>query len=190
MTLQALIFDLDGTLADTMPAHYIAWKEALAPHGIDFPEDRFYSCGGMSTLKIVQMLSTEQGKPADPLTVSDAKYEAFFKHLPSIKAIDPILDVAKAHHGKLPMAVATGGRRHGAEKILAQVGIGHLFSEMVTADDVTNHKPHPETFLRAAELLGVAPENCRAYEDAVPGLTSARAAGMDVVDVREVLAAL
>lgn len=190
MTLQALIFDLDGTLADTMPAHYIAWKEALAPHGIDFPEDKFYSCGGMSTLKIVQMLSTEQGKPADPLTVSNAKYEAFFKHLPGIKPIDAILDIARGHHGKLPMAVATGGRRHGAEKIIGHLGIGHLFDAMVTADDVQNHKPHPETFLRAAELLGVAAENCRAYEDAVPGLASARAAGMDVVDVREVLAAL
>ncbi|MEM1354621.1 MAG: HAD-IA family hydrolase [Planctomycetota bacterium] len=187
MTPQALIFDLDGTLADTMPAHYIAWKEALEPHGIVFPEDRFYACGGMSTLTIVEMLSTEQGKPADPLTVSNAKYEAFFKHLPSIQPIDPILDVAKEHHGKLPMAIATGGRRHGAEKILAQVGIGHLFESMVTADDVSNHKPHPETYLRAAELIGVAPENCRAFEDADPGIASARAAGMEVVDVREIL---
>jgi len=187
---QALIFDLDGTLADTMPAHYLAWLEALRPTGLKFPEEKFYSCGGMATIKIVQMLCREQGIDADASAVADAKYQAFFPHIPSVKRIDPIVAIAQEFHGKIPMAIATGGRRPTAEQTIEQVGLGHLFDVVVTADDVAHHKPHPETYLRAAELLGVDPRRCRAFEDAEPGIVSARDAGMEVVDVRVVLAAL
>lgn len=190
MQPQALIFDLDGTLADTMPAHYLAWLTALEPTGLVFPEDKFYACGGMATVKIVELLCAEQGIEADAHAVSKAKYDAFFPHIPAIKRVDPIVAIAEEHRGKLPMAIATGGKRPTAEKTIAQVEIGHLFSHVVSADDVEYHKPHPETYLRAAELLGVDPTQCVAYEDADPGIVSAREAGMEVVDVREVLAKL
>ena len=188
MTPQAHIFDLDGTLADTMPAHYLAWQTALAPTGLAFPEDKFYACGGMATVKIVELLCEEQGIEADAVAVAQAKYDAFFPHIPAVKRIDPIVAIAKEHHGKLPMAIATGGRRPTAEQTIAQIDIGHLFSHVVSADDVQHHKPHPETYLRSAELLGVDPTKCIAYEDADPGIVSAREAGMQVVDVRELLA--
>lgn len=190
MQPDALIFDLDGTLIDTMPVHYLAWQEALAGTGLSFPEDKFYSCGGMATVKIVELLCREQGVEADAQAVAAAKYEAFFPHVPSVKRIDAIVSIAEAFHGKVPMAVATGGRIKPATMTIEHTGIGHLFDAVVTADDVAHHKPHPETYLKAAELLGVNPERCRAYEDAVPGIESAKAAGMEVVDVREVLAAL
>ena len=189
MQPQALIFDLDGTLADTMPAHYLAWQTALESTGLTFTEEKFYSCGGMATVKIVELLCKEQGIEADAPAVAVAKYEAFFPHITSVKRIDPIVQIAIDNHGKLPMAIATGGRRPTAEQTIAQVDIGHLFSHIISADDVAHHKPHPETFLRAAELLGVDLAKCGAYEDADPGVVSAREAGMQVVDVREMLAA-
>lgn len=186
----ALIFDLDGTLADTMPVHFVVWQQVLATHGLDFPEARFYRCGGMPTWRIVEMLAQEQGKTVDVDAVVKAKYDGFFEYVDGVKPIDAVFALAVEHHGKLPMAVATGGKRAAAERSLAAIGGTHLFSAMVTADDVAHHKPHPETFLRAAELLGVDPTRCRAYEDADPGIESARSAGMDVVDVRELLAGL
>jgi beta-phosphoglucomutase family hydrolase len=188
MTPQALIFDLDGTLADTMPAHYLAWQSALENTGLTFTEEKFYSCGGMATYKIVELLCREQSIEADAQAIAKAKYEAFFPHIVSVKRIDPIVEIAEAHHGKLPMAIATGGRRPVAQQTIEQVAIGHLFSELVSADDVEHHKPHPETYLKAAEALGVDPSKCVAYEDADPGVVSAREAGMQVVDVRDVLA--
>lgn len=190
MQPHALIFDLDGTLADTMPAHYLAWQTALESTGLIFTEEKFYSCGGMATLKIVELLCEEQGVIADAPAVAQAKYEAFFPHITSVKRIDPVVAIAEEHFGKLPMAIATGGRRPTAEQTIAQVQLGHLFSHVVSADDVTHHKPHPETYLKAAALLGVDPTKCIAYEDADPGVVSAREAGMQVVDVRELLAKL
>ena len=188
MQPQALIFDLDGTLADTMPAHFLAWQEILEPTGLLFPEEKFYSCGGMSTFRIIEMLSREQGIEVDVTLLAKAKYEAFFPHIPSVKRIEPVVQIAEEHHGKLPMAIATGGKLGAAEPTIEQVGVGHLFSHVITADDVEHHKPHPETYLKAAEALGVDPTKCVAYEDADPGVVSAREAGMQVVDVRELLA--
>lgn len=190
MDADALIFDLDGTLADTMPVHYLAWQEALKSTGLVFPEDKFYSCGGMSTIKIVELLCAEQGVEADAVAVSKAKYEAFFPYIERVQRIEPVVAIAEEYHGRLPMAIATGGRREPASRTIAHTRLGHLFEVVVTADDVSNHKPHPETYLRAAEMLGVNPARCVAYEDADPGVESARAAGMRVVDVRELLGAL
>ena len=188
MQPQALIFDLDGTLADTMPVHYLAWQEALASTGLSFPEEKFYSCGGMATVKIVELLCREQGIEADAIAVSKAKYEAFFPYIDRVQRIDPVVAIAQEHHGKLPMAIATGGRIKPATLIIEKTKIGHLFEGVVTADDVAEHKPHPETYLKAAELLKIDPTKCVAYEDADPGVESAKAAGMQVVDVRELLA--
>ncbi|MFI4861731.1 MAG: HAD family hydrolase [Phycisphaerales bacterium JB063] len=186
-TPDALVFDLDGTLADTMPVHFIVWQQVLSPHGLDFPEDRFYACGGMPTWRIVEMLAAEQGKTVDVASVVKAKYDGFFEYVDGVKPIDVVLAIALAHHGQVPMAVATGGKRAAAERTLAAIEATHLFDAVVTADDVAHHKPHPETFLRAAELLGVEASRCRAYEDADPGIEAARSAGMDVVDVRVLL---
>lgn len=190
MQADALIFDLDGTLADTMPVHYLAWLEALEGTGLTFDEDTFYSCGGMATVKIVERLCKEQGVSVDTHAVAKRKYEAFFPHIENVLRIDPIVAIAERNHGRLPMAIATGGRIKAATKTITQIGVGHLFEVVVTADDVTHHKPHPETYLRAAELLKVDPTRCIAYEDADPGVASAKAAGMQVVDVREVLASI
>ncbi len=187
---EALIFDCDGTLADTMPAHFKAWTQACAKHGLHLPEDRFYALGGVPTPVIFEMLAREAGVELDPVAASLEKEAIFLSELNQVKPVDAVVAVAAAHRGWLPMAVATGGMRHVCSALLEQIGVADWFEVMVTAEDVTEGKPHPETFLLAAERLGVDPARCCAYEDADAGVASARAAGMHVVDVRELLAAL
>ena len=107
--IKGIIFDCDGTLADTMPLHWKAWQKVTAKHGLDFPEDRFYSLGGVPSRDIFKMLCTEQGKNLDCLALSHEKESVYLPFLPEVKAIDVVVEVAKANHGKLPMAVASGG---------------------------------------------------------------------------------
>lgn len=182
--IQALIFDCDGTLADTMPAHYQAWLEVLRPHGIDFPEDRFYAMGGMPTDKIVVELCGEAGKSLDVVALVRQKALAFERKIGEVRPIEKVVDVARAHRGKTPMAVASGGQRRMVEKTLAQIGVLDWFSVVVTAEDTRQHKPEPDVFLEAARRLGVAPAACTVYEDTDLGLQAARRAGMRWVDVR------
>lgn len=182
--IQALIFDCDGTLADTMPAHYQAWLEVLRPHGIDFPEDRFYAMGGMPTDKIVVELCGEAGKSLDVNALVRQKALAFQHKIGEVRPIEKVVDVARAHRGKVPMAVASGGQRRMVEKTLAQIGVLDWFPVLVTAEDTHHHKPEPDVFLEAARRLGVAPAACTVYEDTDLGLEAARRAGMRWVDVR------
>jgi HAD superfamily hydrolase (TIGR01509 family) len=181
---QALIFDCDGTLADTMPAHYQAWLEVLRPHGIDFPEDRFYAMGGMPTDKIVVELCGEAGKLLDVAALVRDKALAFERKIGEVRPIEKVVDVARAQRGKGPMAVASGGQRSTVERTLAQIGVLDWFSVVVTAEDTRRHKPEPDAFLEAARRLGVTPAACTVYEDTDLGLEAARRAGMRGVDVR------
>ncbi len=208
---QALIFDCDGTLADTMPAHYQAWLEVLRPHGIDFPEDRFYAMGGMPTDKIVVELCGEAGKSFfwEPATGSQTlprrcaageagglptridvnalvrdKALAFERKIGEVRPVEKVVEVARAQRGKGPMAVASGGQRRMVEKTLAQIGVLDWFPVVVTAEDTRQHKPAPDVFLEAARRLGVEPAACIVYEDTDLGLQAARRAGMRWVDVR------
>lgn len=187
-TIKALIFDCDGTLADTMPLHWRAWQLVTARHGIDFPEDRFYSLAGVPSRDILKQLAAEQGKAIDPLAVAYEKEEAFLNHLGDIEPIHAVVEIAHANHGKLPMAVASGGVQKIICGMLEHLQIRHLFEAVVTSEFVTRQKPAPDIFLEAARRLKVEPQFCRAYEDADLGLQAIRAAGMEAVDVRVELA--
>lgn len=182
--VNALIFDCDGTLADTMPAHYRAWLEILLPHGIAFPEDRFYSMGGMPTGKIVEMLFGEAGKVPDVALMVRQKEEAFLRSLGDIRPIEKVVAVARAGRGVVPMAVASGGHRKMVEKTLRQIGVLEWFPVIVGAEDTVKHKPEPDVFLEAARRLAVRPADCTVYEDTDLGIEAARRAGMAWVDVR------
>jgi beta-phosphoglucomutase-like phosphatase (HAD superfamily) len=181
---KALIFDCDGTLADTMPLHWRAWQVVAQKHGLRFPEDRFYSLGGVPARDILKMLSQEQGLPLDPLAVSQEKEAAYIPFLPQVQEIGVVANIAREHYGVIPMAVASGGIAPHVNAVLTHLGIRHLFQAVVTSEDVTRQKPAPDIFLEAARRLGVAPQFCRAYEDTDLGLESIRAAGMEAVDVR------
>lgn len=187
---RALIFDCDGTLADSMPAHWVAWNTTLKAHALDhlMPHDRFMALGGVPATRIFEMLAAESGRVLDARAMTLQKYKAYFDHAHQIKRIDPIVALALEYKNKLPMAVATGSTREGVTRTLTAIDLLDHFDAIICADDVEHPKPHPETFLTAAAKLGVPPEACLAFEDALPGLESARAAGMDVIDVNQVLA--
>lgn len=182
---EGLVFDLDGTLIDSMPVHFEAWCEALAQVGAEgvFKEDVFYAMGGRPTKDIVVQLNEEYGLNLDPNTVAFAKKEAFMKRLGNVTTNEEVVAYAQSWRGKVPMAIATGGSRMVAEKTLQVLGLSDLFDEVVTADDVKAGKPDPEVFLTAAERIGVEPTKCVAFEDAAPGIMAAQLAGMQVVAV-------
>ena len=170
-----------------MPLHWKAWNSITAKHGLHFPEERFYALGGVPSRDILKMLCAEQGKQLDCLAVAKEKEEAYLPFLPEVKPIKIVVAVAEANHGKLPMAVASGGMRHIIEQVLERLRIRHYFDALVTSEDVRQQKPAPDIFLEAARRIGVAPENCRAYEDTDLGLQAIRAAGMEAIDVRQLL---
>jgi len=185
-----LVFDCDGTLADTMPAHYIAWSETVARHGLSFPEAHFYALGGVPAEQVVTMLAHEQSVTIeDPAAVAAEKEQAFAGHVrvDGIGPIEPVVAIARAFRGLKPLAVATGGYRWLVEQSLTRVGIRDWFDAIVTSEDVTHGKPKPDTYLEAARRLQLDPTTCCAFEDTDLGLQSARDAGMTAVDVRGML---
>jgi len=183
-SVKGLVFDCDGTIADTMPLHYQAWLQALTPHGVEFPEALFYEFGGIPTDKIIEILNERHGH-AMPVQETAHYKEALFEALiPQITPIEPIVKVVREFHGRLPMAVATGGYRKICEKTLRSMKLLQYFDAMVCKEDVVHGKPAPDTFLEAARRIGVDPGQCMAFEDAVMGIQSAQSAGMLVFDVR------
>jgi beta-phosphoglucomutase family hydrolase len=185
--IKGLIFDCDGTLADTMPLHWRAWQIITQRHNLHFPEDRFYSFGGVPSRDILKLLSTEQGRSLDHIAVAHEKEETYMQTLPQIEPIHVVVEIAKENHGRIPMAVASGGTQKIICEVLDHLKIRHLFKAVVTSEMVKNQKPAPDIFLVAAKQIGVAPKNCRAYEDTELGMQAIRSAGMDAVDVREML---
>ncbi|HTV47369.1 MAG TPA: beta-phosphoglucomutase family hydrolase [Phycisphaerae bacterium] len=183
--IKGLIFDCDGTLLDTMPAHYSAWLAALGPAGIEFPEKRFYSMAGIPTVKIAQILVSQANSPAQAEQIAHNKEQAYIEKIPEIRLIESVVAIVRREQGQRRLAVASGGLHRVVDKQLQAVGFDKIFPVVVCADDVQHGKPAPDTFLMAAKLLGVPPENCVVYEDAEPGIEAARAADMTCIDVRQ-----
>jgi beta-phosphoglucomutase family hydrolase len=181
----ALIFDCDGTLADTMPAHYLAWTSMLRDYGIAFTEQRFYELGGMPSDRIIELLARETDVAVDDIgAMVDRKEGLYLDAVDAIQRIEPVCRIAVDYHGVLPMAVASGGHRGVVERTLATIGLADHFGAIVCAEDTALHKPEPDVFLEAARRLGAAPATCVVFEDTELGLEAARRAGMTGVDVR------
>ena len=168
-----------------MPLHWMAWQEVSRRHGLQFPEDRFYALGGVPSRDILKLLSAEQNRPVDALAAAKEKEELYLRMLPQVNPIEQVVRIAHDNHGKLPMAVASGGNKAVITEVLEHLEIIHLFQAVVTSEDVQRQKPAPDIFLEAARRLGVDPRCCRAYEDTDIGLQAIRSAGMEAVDVRE-----
>ena len=177
------IFDCDGTLTDSMPVHYVAWRDTMAAHGIDFAEDEFYSLGGMPTEKIIERLTTREGVTVDVPTVAAEKEAAFERMIDTVRPKPHVLDWfdTAARHGAV--AVASGGERISVHGQLRSIGRFDAAGAIVTAEDTARHKPEPDVFLEAARRLSVAPERCLVFEDSPLGYRAAAAAGMDWVEV-------
>jgi beta-phosphoglucomutase family hydrolase len=180
---EAYLFDCDGTIADSMPLHYIAWKQALGEQGCDFPEDVFYKWGGMPVHEIISTLNAQQGLAMDVEAVAVRKENLYYEYLPRLTAVPEVLEVIEASHGSLPFAVVSGSTRESVKASLESLKLLEKFDTLVCAGDYQRSKPHPEGFLLAAERLGVAPENCLVFEDTEMGIQAATAAGMASVKV-------
>jgi HAD superfamily hydrolase (TIGR01509 family) len=191
--MRGFIFDLDGTLADTMPSHFVAWSRVAARHGLTFPEPRFYSLGGVPTDKIAAMLITEAGLTLDPQVIALEKEQTYYDGLGpgGIRGIEPVLALARTHRERNegPLAIASGSVRRLVTRTLDALGIAGWFAAIVAAEDTARHKPEPDVFLEAARRIGVDPAACLVYEDTDIGLEAARRAGMEPVDVRPLIAA-
>ena len=183
---QGYIFDCDGTLADTMPQHYESWKSAILKYGFTeeakFTWEYFITLGGLGLADTVELLNKQfqQTLPVEPLILY--KEEHFLRNIHHTKAKPQIWEIAQeAIAKKIPVSIASGSPRETVRLTLEAIGLEKYFPVVVTRDDVTHGKPHPESFLRAAEQMGVPPHTCIVYEDSPLGKQAADAAGMDCV---------
>lgn len=181
----AYIFDLDGTLVDSMEAHFRAWKKAFAASGAPreaFPWEEFIAHGGRSAQDVVASVNAAYGLRMDTAAVSKLKRQCYLDVIAGLRlpVVEETVDWVRRLRGKgIPYAIGTGSLRCGACATLAAAGIRELFALIVTPEDVEHGKPAPDMFLKAASLMGVTPSDCLVFEDARPGIEAARAAGMD-----------
>ena len=165
----------------------------IVPYGTSFwnpiefkyLRDTSITNAGKPTEIITEIINAEFDVKIDPKSLANSKQSKFRELVEQVGPIEPVVEVARQYHGKLPMAVVSGGCWHNVELSLKQVGIFDLFPVILTSDDPIPPKPAPDLFLAAAEKLGVDPTRCHAFEDADAGVASARAAGMFVTDVRD-----
>jgi beta-phosphoglucomutase family hydrolase len=179
----AYLFDCDGTIADSMPLHYLAWKKALAEWNCEFDEKLFYAWGGMPVAEIIGALNKNHGLRMPVKNVSRRKEDFYFELLPQLKAVPEVLEHIEAAHGRTPFAVVSGSTRESVIASLVALNLRDRFDTLVCAGDYRKSKPDPEAFLLAASRLGVAPENCLVFEDTDMGIQAATAAGMASVKI-------
>ena len=179
----AYLFDCDGTIADSMPLHFRAWKKALGEWNCEFDEKLFYAWGGMPVAEIVATLNRQHGLNMPVEAVSRRKESLYFELLPELRAVPDVLDHVEDAYGRIPSAVVSGSTRESVVASLVSLNLLDRFDTMVCAGDYEKSKPDPEAFLLAAARLGVAPEACLVFEDTEMGIQAAKAAGMASVRV-------
>jgi HAD superfamily hydrolase (TIGR01509 family) len=182
-SFKAYLFDCDGTIADSMPLHYVAWKKALAEWNCTFEERLFYSWGGTPVAEIISLLNEQQGLSMPVETVSSRKEDLYLELLPQLKAVPEVVEHIDAQHGRIPFAVVSGSTRESVTASLVSLKLLDKFDTLVCAGEYTKSKPDPDAFLLAAAKLGVAPEACLVFEDTDLGIQAAEAAGMASVKI-------
>lgn len=182
-SFEAYLFDCDGTIADSMPLHYVAWKKVLGEWNCGFTEELFYEWGGMPILEIIATLNERQGLNMPVETVARRKESLYYELLPQLKAVPEVLEHIEAEHGRIPFAVVSGSTRDSVTASLVTLKLLDRFDALVCAGEYKKGKPDPEAFLLAASKLGVAPTSCLVFEDTEMGIQAATAAGMASVKV-------
>ncbi len=179
----AYLFDLDGTVADTMPLHLVSWQQAVAEQGGTFPEDLFYAWSGIPLPRTVELLNEKFGYTLDPVAVAHRKEQLYLAELEAVAPVASVLEHVEHSFGTIPFAIVSGSPHASIVKTLKVLGLTDRFPVLVGAEDYAKGKPDPEPFLTAARLLGVPPGKCLVFEDADAGIASAEAAGMAWVRV-------
>ncbi|MBS2212333.1 HAD-IA family hydrolase [Carboxylicivirga mesophila] len=182
--IKGLIFDMDGTLLNSTPIHYKAWLAACQPFGVDFEYEYFIGLTGRPVVELGKDLIDTFGMDIAPEELVQNKENLVEQNLHNVEIVEAVYDVVKRYEGLLPMAVGTGASRERAMRLLSNSGIINHFEAVITSDDVDNYKPHPDTFLKAAEAIKVNPAECMVFEDGHLGMDAAVAAGMHVIDVK------
>jgi HAD superfamily hydrolase (TIGR01509 family) len=182
-SFKAYLFDCDGTIVDSMPLHYIAWKTVLAEWDCAFDEELFYSWGGMPVLEIISTLNERHGLTMPVEVVAKKKEGLYFEILPQLKAVPEVVEHIEDQHGRIPFAVVSGSTRESVTASLTSLQLLDRFETLVCAGDYMNSKPDPEAFLMAAERLGIPAEDCLVFEDTEMGVQAAKSAGMAWVKV-------
>jgi beta-phosphoglucomutase family hydrolase len=179
----AYLFDCDGTIVDSMPLHYVAWKKALAEWNCVFDEQLFYAWGGTPVAEIISLLNERQGLSMTVESVSARKENFYLELLPQLKAVPEVVEHIDDQYGRMPFAVVSGSTRESVTASLVTLKLLDRFDTLVCAGDYKNSKPDPEAFLLAAARVGVAPETCLVFEDTDMGIQAAQAAGMACVKI-------
>jgi len=179
----AYLFDCDGTIADSMPLHYVAWRNALAAWDCEFSEELFYAWGGLSVTDIVKLLNDRHGMRMPVEDVLRRKEQFYLESLPDLKAVPEVLEHIRSSYGRIPLAVVSGSKRESVTASLTSLGLLEKFNVLVCAEDYVRGKPDPEPFLVAASKLGVNPDTCLVFEDTDMGIEAAKSAGMATVRV-------
>lgn len=180
---KALLFDFDGTVADTMGAHLNAWNTTLAIYNLSLSREQHLSWAGRPTRMILQLLNDLHKTQIHIEDFMKAKEALYLSSLNDVKEIISVVDIVKHYHGQLPMAIVTGSRRKVVETSLAHLELSNYFDLLVCAEDYLNGKPAPDCFLMAAELLKISPSDCLVFEDAVLGVQAAHNAEMACLKV-------
>ena len=180
---RAYLFDLDGTVADTMPLHFVCWNEALGLHGCALDERQFYALAGIPVVQTIELLNQQHGLQMPARELAEYKEALFLKRLTELKPVESVAAHVHEAHGRIPLAIVSGSPRASILHSLGMLGLTDRFQVIVGAEDYANGKPDPEPFLTAAARLGIAPEDCLVFEDADLGIQAAEAAGMQWVKV-------
>lgn len=185
--IQALIFDCDGTLVDSMPLHYESWRETFEAFGREYPHTFVDERKGMPINKVVEEYNREFNTSIDPEKfITEYELRTLVK-LQKVKPIKIVTQIVYQYKGILPMAVCSGSNRKSVETSLKAIGIYNYFDVIITADDHFKAKPAPDIFLEAAKRLNVEPQFCQVFEDSDFGILAARNAGMVATDIRKYL---
>ncbi|WP_350607831.1 HAD family phosphatase [Pseudoalteromonas sp. MER144-MNA-CIBAN-0113] len=187
MSIEAVLFDMDGTLVDSESVHYICWSQLLAPFGVRYDEDGFCQrFSGRPTIDAAKEIKQTHNLSVSSRYLADEKYRLFSKfvqtNLPPLMPYAADILFAVKEQG-LKMALVTGSARHEAEPILKGLGFYDLFDTVVTKDDVTNPKPAGDPYLLALKNMQVAAKNAIAVEDTFTGVTAANNAALAVVAI-------
>lgn len=181
---RALIFDLDGTLSNSLPVHVATWNKIGELYGFKFDPQILFELTGRPTIEFARRLVEQYELDVTPEELVRIKQQSFWDSSNLLKPVEEIISIVKEYHKKLPMSVGTGASRRSTEVQLKALDIKQYFDIIVSAEDVTNHKPEPDTFLECARLMNTEPRFCQVFEDGDLGIAAAGKAGMIVTDVR------
>ena len=183
---KGLIFDLDGTLINSMPYHALAWKQVAYEHGFDIDVNDIYAMGGSASRDIAAFYKNKGEPVGDIDEYVKRKIAIFQENIPKIEVFQKIFNELKeAKSLGIRIAIGTGTRTANATRILKEKDLFDYIDALVTADDVTRHKPNPDTFLVAAKRLELEPQDCLVFEDGQLGIKAALRCGFDCIEVKD-----